>query len=249
MLTLENVSKSFGHLKAVNRASMHVPKGSIVGLIGPNGSGKSTLLNVISGSLKPDEGSIRFDSEEIGGRTPEEIFAQGIVRSFQDPSLFFRMTALDNTLLPVKDQKGEKPVNAPFHRLWRAQEKANALRAAAVLKELQLGGHYERMASELSGGQMKLLELGRSLMGAPKMLLLDEPTAGVAPALAYQIFEEIDRLRNEQGITILIVEHRLDILFDYADKIFVMYFGQVIAEGTPLEIEANDQVREIYFGE
>lgn len=249
MLTIEKVSKSFDHLKAVNGASLEVPEGSIVGLIGPNGSGKSTMLNVISGTFAPDEGSIRFDGDEIAGRPPDEIFERGLVRSFQDPSLFFRMTVLDNSLLPVKDQEGEKPAKAPFHRLWRGQEERNALQAESVLDELQLGGLYERMASELSGGQMKLLELGRSLMGAPKMLLLDEPTAGVAPALAYRIFEEIERLRREMGITFLIVEHRLEILFDFADSIFVMHFGSVIAQGEPDKIAADEQVREIYFGE
>ena len=249
MLMLQDVSKSFHHLKAVDGVSLHVPQGGIVGLIGPNGSGKSTLLNVISGTLPADDGSIVFDSAEIAGHSADDIFSRGLVRSYQDPSLFFRMTVLDNALVPVKGQEGEKPAKAPFHRLWRRQEETNALRAYATLGELQLGGHYERLSSELSGGQMKLLELGRSLMGAPKMLLLDEPTAGVAPALAYEIFEEIRRLRQDLGITFLIIEHRLDILFDFADSIYVMHFGNVVAQGTPREIEGNDQVREIYFGE
>ena len=159
------------------------------------------------------------------------------------------MTVLDNALLPVKDQKGEQAAKAPFHKLWRGQEEDNALRAEAVLDDLQLRGQYESLASELSGGQMKLLELGRSLMGDPKMLLLDEPTAGVAPALAFRIFEEIERLRRDQGVTFLIIEHRLEILFDYADSIYVMHFGKVLAQGSPDEIAENDQVREIYFGE
>lgn len=249
MLILEDVSKSFESLRAVHRASLHVPAGQIVGLIGPNGSGKSTLLNVISGALPADSGSIRFDGEEIANEAPDRIFARGLVRSFQDPSLFFRMTVLDNALLPVKDQAGENAAKAPFHRLWRDQEETNALRAEAILDDLQLSGHYERMASELSGGQMKLLELGRSLMGSPKMLLLDEPTAGVAPALAYQIFEEIERMRRELGMTFLIVEHRLEVLFDHADSIYVMHFGKVIAHGAPDEIAADENVREIYFGE
>jgi branched-chain amino acid transport system ATP-binding protein len=249
MLTLENVSKHFDLLKAVDNVSLNVPEGQIVGLIGPNGSGKSTLLNVVSGNLEADRGRVFFDGGEITGETPDAIFERGLVRSFQDPSLFFRMTVLDNGLLPVKDQRGEQAMIAPFHRLWRTQEEGNAIRVEAVLDELQLRGQYERMASELSGGQMKLLELGRSLMGSPKMLLLDEPTAGVAPTLAYRIFEEIERLRREEGITFLIVEHRLEILFDFADSIYVMHFGNVIAQGTPDEIAGNAEVREIYFGE
>lgn len=249
MLALENVSKHFGQLRAVDGVSLNVPTGQIVGLIGPNGSGKSTLLNVISGSHATDGGSVRFDGAEISGLGPDAIFQRGLVRSFQDPSLFFRMTVLDNGLLPVKDQRGEQAAKAPFHRLWRKQEETNALRVEAVLDGLQLRGQYEQMTSELSGGQMKLLELGRSLMGSPKMLLLDEPTAGVAPALAYRIFEEIERLRSELGITSLIVEHRLEILFDFADFIYVMHFGNVIAQGAPDEIASNEEVREIYFGE
>lgn len=249
MLTVENVSKSFERLIAVNGATLRVPEGTIVGLIGPNGSGKSTLLNVISGALAPDAGSIQFAGEEIAGLSPDRIFERGLVRSFQDPSLFFRMTVLDNALLPAKDQKGEEAAKAPFHRLWRGQEQSKALQAEAILDDLQLSGQYGRVASELSGGQMKLLELGRSLMGEPKMLLLDEPTAGVAPALAYQIFEEIERLRREQGITFLIIEHRLEILFDFADDIYVMHFGNVIAQGAPDQIAENAHVREIYFGE
>lgn len=249
MLALENVSKHFGQLRAVDGVSLNVPTGQIVGLIGPNGSGKSTLLNVISGSHATDGGSVRFDGAEISGLGPDAIFQRGLVRSFQDPSLFFRMTVLDNGLLPVKDQRGEQAAKALFHRLWRKQEETNALRVEAVLDGLQLRGQYEQMTSELSGGQMKLLELGRSLMGSPKMLLLDEPTAGVAPALAYRIFEEIERLRSELGITSLIVEHRLEILFDFADFIYVMHFGNVIAQGAPDEIASNEEVREIYFGE
>ncbi len=249
MLRLHNVSKHFEELRAVDGVSLHVPQGHIVGLIGPNGSGKSTLLNVISGGLMPDGGSILFVSQEIAGAAAHVIFQQGLARSFQDPSLFFRMTVLDNALLPVKDQHGEHPERAPFHHLWTAQESAHAGKAQGVLSQLQLHGHYDQLATDLSGGQMKLLELGRSLMGGPKMLLLDEPTAGVAPNLAYAIFEHIDRLRREQGLTFLIVEHRLEVLFDFADSVYVMHLGKVIAHGSPDEVASNAQVREIYFGE
>jgi branched-chain amino acid transport system ATP-binding protein len=218
-------------------------------LIGPNGSGKSTLLNVVAGDLSADGGSIRFDGHEIAGRSPDSVFQLGLARSFQDPSLFFRMTVLDNALLPVKGQRGEQPGSAPFHRLWAGQESENAANAEDILSQVQLRGHYDVLASDLSGGQMKLLELGRSLMGSPKMLLLDEPTAGVAPNLAYTIFEQIDYLRHTHGLTFLIVEHRLEILFDFTDSVYVMHLGQVIAHDTPDAIAANAQVREIYFGE
>ncbi len=249
LLTLHNVTKSFESLMAVNGASLQVEAGQIVGLIGPNGSGKSTLLNLISGVMTPDHGQIIFDSHDITHQPAERIFQLGLMRSFQDPSLFFRMTVLDNALLPAKGQRGERPGQAPFHRLWQAQEAELAAAAGQTLAELQLGRHYTTLASDLSGGQMKLLELGRSLMGQPRLLLLDEPTAGVAPKLAYSIFEEIARLRQTLGLTFLIVEHRLEILFDFVDTVFVMHAGSVLAHGAPADISANAQVREIYFGD
>lgn len=249
MLTLENVTKSYGQLRAVAGVSLSVPAGQIIGLIGPNGSGKSTLLSLIAGSQPADGGRILLDGKEISGLPAHQIYRLGLVRSYQDPALFFRMTALDNMLLPVKDQRGEDPARAPLHRTWRAQEFDQAHRASATLDQLQLWHAYDMPAADLSGGQMKLLELGRSLMGTPRLLLLDEPTAGVAPALAYTIFEQIEALRAAHGLTFLIVEHRLEILFDFVDSLYVMHLGAVIAQGTPDEVAANRQVREVYFGE
>lgn len=249
MLILENVAKNFDNLRAVDGVSLTVPQGQIIGLIGPNGSGKSTLLSLIAGNQRASGGRILFDGHDITRQSADNIFQRGLVRSYQDPSLFFRMTVLDNTLLPAKAQHGEQPVNAPIHRTWRNQEHGLASAADKVLDQLRLREHHAKLAADLSGGQMKLLELGRSLMGAPKMLLLDEPTAGVAPALAYSIFEQIEHLRNTLGLTFLIIEHRLEILFDFVDSLYVMHMGKVIAQGKPDEIAANAQVREVYFGE
>ncbi len=249
LLKLEYVSKSYGNLKAVSDVSLDIPQGKIIGLIGPNGSGKSTLLNVISGLSPADSGNILFDEHEISKRATNEIFQLGLVRSFQDPSLFFKMTVLDNSLLPTKNQKGEKPWYAPFHKLWRKEEENHALESAQVLDQLLIRKHYDALASDLSGGQMKLLELGRSLTGSPKLLLLDEPTAGVAPKLAYTIFENIAEMREKLGITFLIVEHRLEILFDFVDSLYVMHMGEVLTQGSPAEISANSAVKEIYFGD
>lgn len=249
VLEIINVHKAFDGLLAVDGASLKVEEGQIVGLIGPNGSGKSTLLSTIAGQYKPDEGRIVFAGHEIGGLPPQRIFALGLARSYQEPSLFFRMSVLDNALLPVREQRGERPVAAPLHWLWRKQEQQLASQAGDVLADLKLTERRNALASDLSGGQMKLLELGRTVMGEPKLMLLDEPTAGVAPALAYTIFEEIDRLRREQGMTFLIVEHRLEILFDFVDSVYVMHMGQVIAQGTPDAIGADPLVREVYFGE
>jgi branched-chain amino acid transport system ATP-binding protein len=249
MLVLENVAKHFGNLRAVDGVSLTIPQGKIIGLIGPNGSGKSTLLSVIAGNQPADGGKIHFAGQEITRLSADQICRLGLVRSYQDPALFFRMTVLDNALLPVQEQRGEQPFFAPLHRLWQRQEAEQAIIAGETLEQLQLRPHHTKVAAELSGGQMKLLELGRSLMTTPQMLLLDEPTAGVAPALAYTIFEQIARLRREQGLTFLIVEHRLDLLFDFVDSLYVMHLGRIIAQGTPAEVEANAQVREVYFGE
>lgn len=249
MLKLENIAKNFESLRAVDGVSLVVPRGQIIGLIGPNGSGKSTLLNLIAGSLQPTSGQIFLDDREITDTHADEVFQLGVARSFQNPSLFFRMSVLDNMLLPVKDQAGERPTKAPWHRRWRKQENANAAIAADVLAQTQLDGHYANLASDLSGGQMKLLELARSMMGDPRLLLLDEPTAGVAPNLAYEIFERIEEMRATLGLTFLIVEHRLEILFDFVDSVYVMHMGKVLAHGTPDEIAENQEVREVYFGD
>ena len=249
MLELQRICKAFDNLMAVSDVSMRVEKGQIVGLIGPNGSGKSTLLSTVAGQFKPDNGRILFAGADIAGLPPDRIFRMGLARSYQDPSLFFRMSVADNALLPAKGQKGEQPLRAPFHGVWRPQERDLAQRAAGVLADLRILQRQQARAADLSGGQMKLLELGRTVMGEPQMMLLDEPTAGVAPNLAYAIFEEIARLRAEAGLTFLIVEHRLEILFDFVDVVYVMHMGEVIAEGTPDTIAANSLVREVYFGE
>lgn len=249
LLELTDVYKCFGRFAAVAGVTLHVDAGEIVGLIGPNGSGKSTLLNTIAGAYKPDAGTIDFDGQAIGGLTPDKIFDRGLARSYQDPSLFFRMSALDNALLPARDQRGEHPRWAPFRGRWWNQERENTAEAAAILTDLKIDDRAHAPASDLSGGQMKLLEMGRTLMGEPQLLLLDEPTAGVAPALAYTIFEEIERMRTAHGLTFLIVEHRLEILFDFVDRLYVMHMGQVIAEGKPAAIEQDAFVREVYFGE
>jgi branched-chain amino acid transport system ATP-binding protein len=249
MLELQSVRKDFDGLRAVDNVSLSVSSGQIAGLIGPNGSGKSTLLNLIDGSLRPTAGRILLDGHDIIHLSPDAIFKLGIARGFQDPSLFFQMTVLDNGVLPVKDQRGEHPWYAPRKRTWNGEEQQNTTNAARVLSRVNLQEQSGKLASNLSGGQMKLLEIARALMGAPKLLLLDEPTAGVAPKLAYHIFEQIAEMRRNLGMTFLIVEHRLEILFDFVDLVYVMHLGNVLTHGTPDEIAHNAQVREVYFGE
>jgi len=248
VLEIAHLRKQFEKLLAVDDVSLTVEQGQIVGLIGPNGSGKSTLLNVTAGSLPADGGTVTFDGHVVTNRPANQIFDLGLARSFQDPALFTRMTVLDNMLLPVPRQRGEAPTQAPLHRRWRGEERRAATTAYNLLQQVNLQTHHDRPSADLSGGQMKLVALSRMLMGEPKLLLLDEPTAGVAPALAYTIFERIAELRDA-GLTFLIVEHRLEILFAFVDYLYVMHLGKVIASGTPAEIERNAYVREVYFGE
>jgi len=249
LLELKNLRKDFGGLRAVDDVSLAVPEGAIIGLIGPNGSGKSTLINLIAGSTDLSGGQVLFASQDISDLPADEVFKMGIARGYQEPALYFKMTVLDNLLLPVKDQRGERPWYAPWRRSWQHEEAAYAEAAVQVLEQVQLLHQYDTLASDLSGGQMKLLEIARCLMGKPKLLLLDEPTAGVAPKLAYEIFQQIARLRDDFGITLLIVEHRLEILFDFADYVYVMHLGKLLAQGAVDEIANDATVREVYFGD
>lgn len=249
LLELQNLRKDFGGLRAVDAVSLQLPEGAIIGLIGPNGSGKSTLINLIAGSAAQTAGSVIFAGEDISALSADAVYNKGIARGYQEPALYFKMTVLDNLLLPVKDQRGESPWLAPLWHRWSAEEAAHAQRAVKVLEQVQLLGHYDTLASDLSGGQMKLLEIARALMADPMLLLLDEPTAGVAPKLAYEIFEQIARLRAERNLTFFIVEHRLDILFDFVDYVYVMHLGNLLAQGKPAEIAQNASLREVYFGD
>ncbi len=249
LLELHNIRKDYGGLRAVDDVSLQVPEGAIIGLIGPNGSGKSTLINLIAATTDLSAGRIVFDGDDISGYSSDQVFRRGIARGYQEPSLYFKMTVLDNVLLPIKGQRGEHPWYAPWRRHWQAEEERHAQSAIGVLEQVRLLQHYDTLASDLSGGQMKLLEIARALMGQPKLLLLDEPTAGVAPNLAYEIFQQIAHLRDEHGITFLIVEHRLEILFDFVDTVYVMHLGNLLAEGSADDIAAHETVREVYFGD
>lgn len=245
---MTDVVKSFENLRAVDKVSLTVKRGSLTGLIGPNGSGKSTLFNIVSGIERADSGRVFFSGERIDGLPPHRVFRRGLVKSSQDPKLFLGMTVLDNVMIPPKNQLGEKPYNAPIRSIWLSQEIELAKKAGRLLNGLAMRDLFKQSASEISGGQMKLLEVGRTLMGEPKMLLLDEPTAGVAPILAQEIFEQMLRMREELDITLFIIEHRLEVLFEYADYIYVMHRGRILAEGTPGEILENATVAEVYLG-
>jgi len=249
LLRLDGVKKHFGGIRAVDGVTASVGEGELVGLIGPNGSGKSTLFNVISGVHKLDEGTVALRGERIDGLDPWVIFARGVVRSFQNPRLFHGMTVLENVLVPPRDQKGERIANAPIPARWEDQETSLAEDALDTLIRNQLQAVPLNWATDVSGGQMKLLEVSRALMGEPKLLLLDEPTAGVAPKLAREIFETIAMLRREHGLTFLIIEHRLDVLLDYVERVLVMHEGELIFDGTPAAAVNDPRVIDAYLGE
>jgi branched-chain amino acid transport system ATP-binding protein len=242
------VRKHFGGIRAVDGFTASVEEGTLVGLIGPNGSGKSTLFNVISGVYRPDDGQVLFRDERIDGLDPDEIFARGIVRSFQNPRLFEGMTVLENALLPARDQVGESVVNAPFPTRWSDQEESLAEEALDNLSRHQLDAVRLNWATDVSGGQMKLLEVARAMMGEPRLLLLDEPTAGVAPKLATEIFEAIVALQKEFNLTFVVIEHRLNVLFGFVERVLVMHEGKLIFDGTSEDCVKDPKVLESYLG-
>ena len=240
--------KSFGALIAVNDVSIRIPRRKITIIIGPNGSGKTTLINVISGVYKPDSGKVFFEGKDITGLPPHEIYRLGMIRTFQIPALWHRLTVLENMLAAAKDNPGEMWRKAPFKRSWRDYEEGLVEKAFKILDFLGILKLWNRRAGELSGGQLRLLEVGRALMVDARMILMDEPLASLNPVIAREICEHLLRLRDELGITFLLVEHRLDIALDYVDHAYAMHRGRLIASGTPEEVVSNPAVIESYLG-
>jgi len=249
MLSVERVSKTFGGVKAVDDVTLTVKRGSVTGLIGQNGSGKTTLFNLISGVWKKDPGgSVTFGGKKIDRLPPHKIFQLGLGRTFQTPRLFAGMTVLENTMVAAKGQKGERPFVAPFPSKWEGQELELARKAQGQMKPLEIEQLHSRWSSEVSGGQMKLVQLSNAIMGDPKMLLLDEPTAGVAPRLAQDIFQSISHERDSKGTTFFIIEHRLGVLFRHVDTVLFMHQGRIVAQGSPEEIVRDQRLVDAYLG-
>lgn len=250
ILEVRRLSKRFGGLKAVDSIDLDVEAETITGLIGPNGSGKTTLFNMISGIILRDSGEIWFEGERIDGLKPFEIYAKGVVRSFQIPRLFWKLTVLDNMLLAARGFNGESLMGAIFRRrVWIVEEKHLVDKALEILDLLGLSDSIFKPAYQLSGGQMKLLEIGRALMADPKLLLLDEPTAGVNPKLAYGIFRKIEEIRRAYGTTFFVIEHRVETLFSYADWVYVMSNGSIIYSGKPSGVTSDSSVQKAYLGD
>jgi branched-chain amino acid transport system ATP-binding protein len=249
VIRAQNVSKSFGGIRAVADCSLHVERGQILGLIGPNGAGKSTLFNILAGFLAPDSGRIELDGEDVTGRRPHELFRRGLVRTFQIAHELTRMTVLENLMVVPPGQSGEHLLAAWFQPgRVAAEERHLRERAEAVLDRLNLSELRFELAGNLSGGQKKLLELGRAMMTEAKVVLLDEIGAGVNRTLLAELAGYIERLNHESGYTFCIIEHDMDLIARLCDPVVVMAEGRVLTRGSMAEIRANEAVIEAYLG-
>ena len=248
MLRVENIHKSFGGLKVLQGISLEAQPGTITGIIGPNGAGKSTLFSAISGFLKPDAGSVMLDGERLDGLRPDLVAARGLVRTFQVPREFGDLTVLDNLRVAGSQMTDESILAAlVFWRRTAQHESEVTRRAEEMLQRLNLAAVADNQARALSGGQKKLLELGRTLMVNPRVLLIDEPFAGVAPALRDQLVAHLKGLRTA-GICVLIIEHDIEAIMEISDRICVLVEGAILLEGTPAEVQRDPRVLSAYLG-
>lgn len=249
LLSIQNLEKSFGGLRALDKVSLNVEEDTVTGLIGPNGSGKTTLFNVVSGFLRKDGGEVCFRGERIDELSPDEIARRGLIRTFQIDQSAVEMTVLENLLVSSPTQSGEKLWwIIPYFRKILQEERENLDRAFSTLDLLGLKRLANEYAGNLSGGQRKLLSLGRMLMAEPALYLLDEPTAGVNPTLIKELLAFLRReVIGKKGTTIFIIEHNMKVISDICDEVIVLDSGQKIAEGTPPEIQNNEKVLACYL--
>lgn len=249
ILEVRGAVHSFGGVRAVDAASFAVAPRSITSLIGPNGAGKSTLFNIVSGFIRGEAGVVLLEGREIQHLAPHRIAGAGLVRTFQTARVLSRLSVLDNVVLAAAGHPGERVSSVLLRRrAAREFERAARARAGELLRLVRLERHSDDYAGTLSGGQRKLLDFARALMVEPRVLLLDEPMAGVSPPLRAQLLEHILQLRDELGMTFVLVEHDLDVVMRASDRIVVMNSGAVIAEGTPDEIRGNQRVVDAYLG-
>ncbi len=247
ILIADGVHRSFGGVRAVDVEHMEVERGSVVALIGPNGAGKTTFFNVLTGFERADGGTWRFEGHDVSGQAAYAAARVGMVRTFQTARVFPRLSVLDNIRLASKDQKGEHLRSALFPWVWRRQEAELGERAAELGRWVGLGDKLEDRAGTLSGGQRKLLELARGVMAAPRLLMLDEPMAGVNPALRQLLLDKIRELPGE-GITVLFVEHDMDVVSAISDVVVCMAEGRIIASGTAGQVASDPRVIDAYLG-
>jgi len=249
MLVVQGVKKYFGGLKAVDGVDLKAERRKITLLIGPNGSGKTTLINVITGYLKPDGGKVYFEGEDITGLPMNKIYEKNIIRTFQIPSLFPSLTVLENLLVAGRGNPGEYLMKCLNRGEWIEYEENLVRKAMEVMRTLNIIEFWNTPVTALPAGHLKLVEIGRALMADAKMAILDEPIGGVSPKLANEIFLLFRKLRDERGLTFLIIEHRLDIALKFADYVYVMHNGKIISEGMPEQIVSDSLVKKVYMGE
>ena len=249
MIVVKDLSKHFGGLKAVNNTSIHIEKGSITGLIGPNGAGKTTLFNTIAGLYEPTSGSIFLDGEDITGLKPHQLFAKGLLRTFQIAHEFPKLSVIENLMMVPGNQSGEKLFNALFRRgQVREEEKKVYDQVMEVIDFLKLTHIADEQAGNLSGGQKKLLELGRTMMVDAKIVFLDEVGAGVNRSLLRDIGDAIVRLNQDKGYTFCMIEHDMDFIARLCDPVICMAEGAVLAQGSAEQVKNNEAVIEAYLG-
>jgi ABC-type branched-subunit amino acid transport system ATPase component len=249
ILKVNNMTKDFGGLRAIDGVSFKLNRGEFVGLIGPNGCGKTTTFNCISGLLDATEGEVEIFGEDATKLRPDQIQKLGLTRTFQHTLLWREMTAIENLLIPPRNQFGTNPLEALFTYFKRNEEEERLAKAYKTLESLEITHMAHNLTSELSGGQSKLVDIGRALMGEPELLLLDEPVAGVAGPLAEKIFNNLRKIVSETKISILVIEHNMDfILRAGVDRIIVMDQGKILMEGTPDEVKDSKEVIEAYLG-
>ncbi len=247
ILVADGVRRHFGGLTAVDVDHVEIQRGTITALIGPNGAGKTTFFNLLTGFDKPNEGQWTFEGRQLAGVRPHKVAQYGMVRTFQLTKALSRLTVMENMRLGAQDQRGEKLFASIFPFLWRKQEDEISERALRLLASFNLDQKQDDMAGSLSGGQRKLLEMARALMVEPDMVMLDEPMAGVNPALTQSLLDHIRQVRD-RGTTVLFVEHDMDMVRDISDWVVVMSQGRVIAEGPPHDVMSNEAVIDAYLG-
>ncbi len=249
MLEIEGLNKNFGGVQAVRDCSFSIEEGTITGLIGPNGAGKTTTFNMIAGEERPSSGRIVFQGSEITGLPTYKMFHRGIVRTFQIPHEFAKMTVLENLMVVPPDQPGEHIFNNWLARGSVARRESEVMKKAEdALEFLSISHLRDEQAGNLSGGQKKLLELGRTMMTDAKLVLLDEPGAGVNPTLLLKIREMISRLRQERGYTFCVIEHDMDLIASLCDPVIVLAEGTVLMQGTMEEVRRDPRVLDAYLG-
>ncbi|MFN3655946.1 MAG: ABC transporter ATP-binding protein [Pseudolabrys sp.] len=242
VLSVRSLSKSFGGVHAVNEVSFEIGKGEFLALIGPNGAGKSTCFNMINGQLPPDSGEILFEGKNIAGLAPRDIWRLGVGRTFQVAATFASMTVIENVQMALISHGRET------YRLWRPAASLHRERALALLEQVGMREAADRPSRELAYGDVKRIELAIALANEPRLLLMDEPTAGMAPRERNDLIRLVKKLVVERGISVLFTEHSMDVVFAYADRILVLARGRLIADGDAAAIRENEKVKEVYFG-